>query len=101
MGYGVRGNVDIKVPTFTTVDVPPVGILVLAANTQRFFATIQNLSDTNIWIYFGSQNIVGQGLMIPKNGFSFEIDRLNLWKGTVYAIHGGSGDKSVAVLDCQ
>jgi hypothetical protein len=50
---------------------------------------------------FGSQNAVGQGILIPKNGFSYEIDRLNLWQGEVYAIHNGSGTKDMAILDCQ
>lgn len=94
-------NLEIKVPTFTVVSVPAAGVLVLSANTRRFYATIQNVSNTDIWIMFGSQNIVGQGLLIPKNGFSFEIDRLNLWQGEVYAIHGAAGTKDVNVLDCQ
>lgn len=94
-------NLEIKIPTFTVVSVPNTGLLVLAANNRRFYATIQNVSNTDIWIMFGSQNAVGQGLLIPKNGFSFEIDRLNLWQGSVYAIHGGAGTKDVTVLDCQ
>lgn len=94
-------NLEIKRATFTTVAVTTAGLLVLAANNRRFYATIQNVSNTDIWIMFESQNAVGEGLLIPKNGFSFEIDRLNLWQGAVYAIHGGSGTKDVNVLDCQ
>ena len=94
-------NIEIKVNTATKIDVPNTGILVLAANTRRFFALIQNNSNTDIWIMFGSQGAVDQGILVPKNGFSYEIDRLNLWQGAVYAIHGGSGTKQVNVLDCQ
>lgn len=90
----------IGVPTFTTISVPNTGILVLPASPRRFFATIQNTSNTDMWIMFYSQNAVGQGLMLPKNGFSYEIDGLGLWTGEVYAIHGGTGLKTMAVLDC-
>lgn len=94
-------NLEIKLPTFTGLSVPNTGLLVLSANTRRFFALVQNVSDTDIWIMFGSQNAVGEGIMIPSNGFSFEIDRLNLWQGSIYAIHNGSTNKTVNVLDCQ
>lgn len=94
-------NLEIKVPTFTTVLVPSAGVIVLAANTRRFYAVIQNISNVDIWIMFGSQNAVGQGILIPRNGFSFEIDRLNLWQGSVFAIHGSAGNKTMNILDCQ
>lgn len=94
-------NLEIKVNTASSVDVPATGLLVLAANTRRFFAIIQNNSSTDIWIMFGAQGAVGEGIMIPKNGFSYEIDRLNLWQGAVYAIHGGVGNKRVNTVDCQ
>ena len=89
-------NYEIKVNTFSTS-----GDLVLASNTRRFFALIQNNSNEDIWINFGSVGAVGDGIKIPKGGFSYEIDRLNLWQGSVYAIHGGTGTKQVNILDCQ
>lgn len=94
-------NEKIKNPVFTSVDVPVAGILVLAANNRRFYAQIQNNSNTDIWILFGSQGAVGQGILIPRLGYTYEIDRLNLWQGAVYAIHGGAGLKRVNVIDCS
>lgn len=94
-------NIEIKVPTFTTVNVTTAGVLVLAANTRRFYAIIQNNSNRDIWIMLGSQNAVGEGILVPRNGFSFEIDRLNLWQGSVYAIHDGVGNMQMNILDCQ
>lgn len=94
-------NLKIKLPTFTTVPVANTGTLILAANNRRFYAVIQNRSNTDIWIMFGSQNAVGEGIMIPANGFSYEIDRMNLWQGAVYAIHNAGANKSVNVLDCH
>ncbi len=95
------GNVKIASSPHSTVNVAATGTLILAENKRRFFAVIQNVSDTNIWITFGSQGAVGDGLLIPANGFSYEIDRLNLWQGEVYAIHAGVGNKAVNLLDCQ
>lgn len=94
-------NIEVKIPTYTAVDVPNTGILVLAANTRRFYAFLQNNSTVDIWIMYGSQNAVGQGILIPKGGFSWEIDRLNLWQGEVYAIHGGAGLRTMNILDCN
>lgn len=94
-------NEKIKNPVFTTVSVAAAGTLVLAANSRRFYAQIQNNSNTDIWIMFGSQGAVAAGILIPRLGYTYEIDRLNLWQGSVYAIHGGAGLKQVNVLDCS
>lgn len=94
-------NLEIKLPTHTVVSVSNAGILVLPANTRRFYAMIQNISTVDVWIMLGSQGAVDEGILVPKNGFSYEIDRLNLWQGEVYAIHGGAGLRLVTVLDCQ
>lgn len=93
-------NLKIANSDFSVVNVPNTGALVLNENKRRFYATIQNVSNTDIWILFSSQGAVGQGLLLPANGFSYEIDRLNLWQGAIYAIHGGVGNKAVNVLDC-
>lgn len=94
-------NLKISNPVFTSVDVPNTGILVLAENKRRFFAMIQNVSNEDVWLLFESQGAVGDGFLLPANGFSFEIDRMNLWQGAIYAIHGGTGNKTVKVLDCS
>lgn len=94
-------NVQIKRPTHTVVSVPNTGVLVLGENVRRFYAMIQNVSSVDMWLMLGSQGAADQGILIPKNGFSYEIDRLNLWQGEVYAIHSGAGLRNVTVLDCQ
>lgn len=50
---------------------------------------------------FGSQNAVEQGIFIAANGFSYEIDKANLWRGTIYGIHGGAGLKKVSIFEAQ
>jgi hypothetical protein len=78
-----------------------VGALLLAANERRFYALIVNASNTDIWIMFGSQNAVSQGIFVAANGFSYEIDKANLWRGEIYGIHGGGGAKTVSVFEAQ
>jgi hypothetical protein len=94
-------NIKVKIPTFTTVPVTNVGALILSANPRRMYAFIQNNSNTDIWIMLGSQGALSAGILVPSNGFSYEIDRNNLWQGTVYAIHGSGASKNVHVLDCN
>lgn len=94
-------NTLIKQPTFTTVSLSNVGALLLAENERRFYALIVNASNTDIWIMFGSQNAVEQGIFIAANGFSYEIDKANLWRGTIYGIHGGAGLKKVSIFEAQ
>jgi hypothetical protein len=94
-------NIKIKVPTFTTVTFSNAGQLVLAANPRRTYAIIQNVSTVDMWMMFGSQGAVNQGVMIPANGYSYEIDRNNLWQGAIYCIHSSGINQSVNVLDCQ
>jgi hypothetical protein len=93
-------NIKIAKCDAIDVDVPPAGIVILPENNRRFFAMIQNNSNQDIWLWFGSQGIVGQGIFVPANGFSYEIDRQNLWQGSVYGCHNGVGDKNVVGMDC-
>lgn len=94
-------NIKIGVCAAVTVPVDPAGTLILPANKRRLFAIIQNGSDTDIWILFGTQGAVAEGILIPKSGFSYEIDRMNLWQGEVYAIHAAVTAKDIQTLDCS
>lgn len=94
-------NIKIKVNTFNTVSVPNTGILIMAANPRRFYALITNPSNTDIWLYFDSQGAVNQGIYLPRDGFSYEITRDNLWQGSIYAIHSAVSAKSVVVYEGQ
>lgn len=78
----------ISIPTFFTRNVPDAGMLVLAANTRRFYALLTNISASPMYLMFGSQNAFGDGIFLAANGFGYEIDQNNMWRGDVYAIHG-------------
>ena len=94
-------NLKIKVAPHGAVSVANTGTMVLPENLRRFFAVIQNVSDTDMWITFGVQGAVGDGIKLPANGFSYEIDKLNLWQGEVYAIHAAGATKVMNFVDCN
>lgn len=79
-------KVIIGKPDFATVSVPNTGAILLAANPRRQVATIMNPTMVNLWVYFGRQNIVGEGFFVAGGGFAYEIDHNNLWRGSVYGI---------------
>lgn len=94
----INGKV-IEVVSDSTVSVPALGALVLAANPKRYYALIVNTSNTPIWLGFGSQNAAGQGVYVAPGGFAYEIDRNNLYQKAIYAAHAGSGSKDLNVTE--
>ena len=86
-------------PEFFIRGMTNTGILLLSANQFRFYSLITNDSNVKIWIFFGRQNVFGEGIPILGNGFAFEIDSNNMYRGDVYGIHGSSGTKNIAVFD--
>lgn len=83
----------------STVNIGTSSTLALNANESRKFAILINNSDEDIYIDFGEAASVDSGVRISAGGFSYEIDRQNLWAGSIYAIHGGSGLKQLLVME--
>jgi len=81
------------------VSVAATSTTVLAANEQRKYALIINTSNTDIWLRLGGTAVVGQGIFIARSGFAYEIDVNNLFVGQITAIHGGTGNKTLSVLE--
>lgn len=73
--------------------------LALPANEFRKFCILINDSDTDIYIELGADAAVNTGIRISAGGFSYEIDRTNLWVGEIFAIHGGSGFKNLLIKE--
>lgn len=89
----------IKIPIHTTASVTSAGVLVLAENSRRFYATFVNQSNVPIWLKLGSMAGVDDGIFIAANGFSYEMTLENLWKGDVYAIHDSVGVKLLQIIE--
>lgn len=96
-GKVLRQPVQSRVDT----DFAAPGTLLLAANERRIYALIVNESNKNIRIKLGSPPVdQDDGLLIAANGFSYEIDRNNLWRGEIYGIvSAGAVTKFVDVLE--
>lgn len=92
-------HTKIKIPIHTTASVTNAGILVLPANSRRFYATFVNQSNVPIWLKLGSMASVDDGIFIAANGFSYEMTLENLWQGDVYAIHDSAGVKLMQIIE--
>ena len=81
---------------YDTTDVTTSWTEVLDRNQERKFATIVNTSDTDMWLKNSDTapaTAAGTGVFVAKSGFAYVIDGDNLWKGKVWMIHAGSGNK--------
>lgn len=87
--------------THKNVDVTTSSTAVLSENTDRKYALIINDSiDTDIYLKIGSAAEVSKGIRIVKSGGSFEMRiGVNLSTAAVYAIHGGTGNKTLLVTE--
>lgn len=86
-------------PTNTGVNVGVASTAILAANTDRGYAAIVNDSDTVIYLALGAAAVLNEGIRLNARGGTFEIAFGNLWKGTIYGIHGAAGNKVVTVTE--
>ncbi len=83
----------------TYLDVTTVSASALDANANRTFALFINDSDTVIYLMLGGTAVINTGIRLNANGGSYEIDASNLYKGAVYAIHAGTGNKRLTIQE--
>ncbi len=96
----MSGTIQLRVITHGGVTVGTGSTVILAANDRRLFAEIINSSNEGVWIKLGATAVVGEGIYIAPNGFSYVIDRNNLWRGAVNGICT-SGSKIVGTVEGQ
>jgi hypothetical protein len=68
--------------------------VLMTARDTRKYTLITNASDVVIWIAFGVDAVIGQGIGIPAGG-AYEMEEPNMWQGAVSAI-AASGTGKVA-----
>lgn len=88
-------------PTHTVVNVTTESGLVLAPNPHRVYVCIENDSDVDVYITLNSEAVLHEGIRLNAGGGSYEISHQigNLYTCAIYAIHGGTGDKSLLVTE--
>lgn len=82
----------------TRVGVTNASTQLLAANTLRVFAIIENNSGSTVFIKFGAAAVANQGFWLT-NGSQITIEQPSLWLGTVNAIKSGGGTATVDVFE--
>ena len=84
-----------------TVNVTTTTAVILRANKARTAAWFINDSDVTIYLRFGQDAALNTGKRLNANGGAVWIDKMNLYKGDVSAIHGGAGNKVLCVCELE
>lgn len=84
-----------------TMNITTGSQLILVANKNRTTATFVNDSDVVIYLRLGQEAALNTGIRLNPAGGAFEINLTNLWKGDVYAIHGGAGNKVLCIEEWE
>lgn len=87
--------------THTAVNATTTTGAALAANAARVYAFIQNDSDTVIYLKVGAAAVLNQGIRLAASGGSYEMSSQlgNLDLRAINAIHGGSGNKVLLLVE--
>lgn len=92
----------LKIITPSTQTISNAGSTqLLAANSRRLYAEIVNSSDVGVWLNFGAAAVIGTGIYLGPNGWSYEINSENMWRGTVTAIAAAGAGKVVGIIEGQ
>ena len=75
--------------------------LVLELNKTRTSALFINDSDVVIYLRLGQDAAVNTGIRLNATGGAYEITLVNMFKGKVYAIHGGTGNKVLCIEEVE
>ena len=78
-----------------TVNVSEAVTTVFGEDTVSNFMLLQNVSDADMYLQFGSDAVVGSGILL-KAGGDFLLDCVSIDAGLT-AVHGNAGDKTLLV----
>lgn len=70
-------------------------------NRLRSALFMVNDSDAIIYLGLGRPAVLNRGIRLNASGGSMEINRTNLFKGAINAIHGSTGNKVLAALEIE
>jgi len=97
-----REKLDLRERTGDhTHNVTIASTIALEANKRRTGATFVNDSDAVIYLRLGQDAALNTGIRLNSAGGSYEINKTNLYKGDVTAIHGGAGNKVLCIIELE
>ena len=96
-----KGDGTYTTAAQATVSVSTVSTQALAAASGVKYRQFINDSDTTVYLRLGTSATVNQGIRLNANGGTYEMSREigNLCSITVNCIHGGTGTKTLLVLE--
>jgi len=101
-GLGVERVVIAAFPnltlTHTTIQVATTSTIVLPANSNRKYLLIVNDSDTNMYLSFGVDAVLNEGIPVSASG-NYELQPWFISTQAINCIHGGVGDKKLLVTE--
>ncbi len=85
----------------TKLQVTTASQIALAAEANRKYALLVNVSDAPIYLKIGEAAVVEEGIPLLTAGSSYEMSSGlgNLDKRNIYAIHGGTGTKNLLIAE--
>ena len=82
-----------------SVDVTTSSEIVVPVNKHRTSCVFVNDSDTVIYLNKGRDAALNIGIRLNASGGAYEITRINLTRGYITAIHGGTGNKRLCIVE--
>ena len=99
---GLTADLDLAERTHDlSGDVTAVSTILIKANKYRSALWIVNDSDVVIYLGLGWTAALNTGIRLNATGGSLEINKANLFKGDIYAIHGGVGNKVLTITELE
>ncbi len=102
--YAVPTKVELdfyELPRDYTTAVAVTSTEIIPPNKNRTMALLINDSDTPIYLALGIDAVLNRGIRLNALGGAFEINKTNLFKGRILAIHGGAATKVLLALELE
>ncbi|MBA7662951.1 hypothetical protein ES703_70984 [subsurface metagenome] len=71
------------------------------ANSARTGLLVVNISDTRIHVQLGRPATATTSIPLNADGGNIEINKANLFKGSIHVIHGGVGNKRLCIVEIE
>ena len=88
-------------PSDHSLDVTVADQEAVPVNKARTALFVVNISDTRIHVQLGRPATLTTGIPLNAGGGAMEINKTNLWRGSIHVIHGGVGNKRLCIVEIE